>query len=369
MLSDADIAAALASVGLNHSGSVEGEIDSSKVRLDPAAVPLDSGSFADVFAGEIDTASGPLEVAVKAFRGTSSAAAAAGDSAVLRELQVSVDNSTGPNLVRTYGAVRIERFGLCLVMQLMRGRSLRRVLDNDGVLGNVISRGDGGDGGGGGLPWTLRTTWLEQIAGAMAHLHGQGVAHRDLRAANVLLDHADPAHAAAYVADFGLATVMDKLRGGGRMTYTQGAVEWSAPETFQPGQRELSATADVYSYGVLMYEVLTRRLPFYGLTQQQRHKVQLQNIAANEFEFDEDLLEEAGLDEAKQRAMWQKKAAKTLVSRRPDTGAGSLAADCPEPLVALMRRCWDDNPTSRPTFAEICTELSHERDSSGEETV
>ncbi|MBD3298005.1 MAG: protein kinase [candidate division Zixibacteria bacterium] len=99
------------------------------------------------------------------------------------------------------------------------------------------------------------TELARQMADALHHAHEHGVIHRDLKPSNVLVDDGGRVR----VLDFGIAS----LRGAARLTQTGstvGTLAYSAPELAR-GQ-EATPTADVYSLGVVMYQMLTGRLPF-----------------------------------------------------------------------------------------------------------
>jgi len=94
-----------------------------------------------------------------------------------------------------------------------------------------------------------------QLCAALGHAHQHGIIHRDLKPANVLID----ADGRARLTDFGIAKVVEATR----MTATGGIVgtaEYMSPE--QVEARPIDRRADLYSLGVLLYRMVTGRLPF-----------------------------------------------------------------------------------------------------------
>ena len=103
-------------------------------------------------------------------------------------------------------------------------------------------------------------TWIKQLLWALDYAHQQGVIHRDVKPSNVMLDEQEQIK----VTDFGIALEI----GGTRLTetgFTKGTPEYMSPEQIvRP--KEVDHRTDVYSAGILLYELLTGRVPFTGAT-------------------------------------------------------------------------------------------------------
>ncbi|MDQ6615987.1 MAG: serine/threonine protein kinase [Actinomycetota bacterium] len=114
-------------------------------------------------------------------------------------------------------------------------------------------------GGQPGLGVDTAVDWGRQLAEGLAYLHRQGVVHRDLKPGNVLIGPGDR----LVIADFGTA----QLAGARRLTFKHltgmlGTPDYMSPEQAQGGRGD--ARSDIYSWGVMMYEMLTGRTPFPG---------------------------------------------------------------------------------------------------------
>ena len=132
-----------------------------------------------------------------------------------------------------------------LVMDHVEGPTLARVLDREGA-----------------LPVSRAVVLLGQIASALAAAHDAGVVHRDLTADNVMLTTGEGGDQIK-ILDFGLAKVLSsdtaELTTEGSF---HGTPEYLPPELIDG--REVDHRADIYSLGVLAYEMLTGEVPFPG---------------------------------------------------------------------------------------------------------
>ena len=97
---------------------------------------------------------------------------------------------------------------------------------------------------------------LHGIAAALDHAHAHGVVHRDIKPSNVLLDDSDH----AWVCDFGLAQLMQQSLALTRTGVVIGTPRYMSPE--QVLGQEIDITSDIYSLGIVAYEMLTGAPPF-----------------------------------------------------------------------------------------------------------
>lgn len=96
--------------------------------------------------------------------------------------------------------------------------------------------------------------WIADVAGALAYAHQQGFVHRDIKPANILIDH----HGRALLADFGIATTVEELSGS--PPFSLGTLAYMSPE--QVEGKSVDGRSDVFSLGVVLFELLTGRLPY-----------------------------------------------------------------------------------------------------------
>jgi serine/threonine-protein kinase len=110
------------------------------------------------------------------------------------------------------------------------------------------------------LPVGLATHIFTEVARGLDHAHAHGVVHRDVKPANIMLEHAGK----VLLLDFGIAKA---LSSDGTSTTTSGMVigsaEYMAPEQ-AAGSREVDARSDIYGLGVVGWEMLAGRVPFPG---------------------------------------------------------------------------------------------------------
>jgi serine/threonine-protein kinase len=145
-----------------------------------------------------------------------------------------------PHLVTVHDFLRLPDGTAVVVMELVEGGSLRD---------RLRAAPDG-------LPLDEAVTLIRQVAAALAAAHAEGVVHRDIKPENVLLDAAGQVR----VTDFGMA--LSLAPGAQRLTRTGatlGTPGYLAPE--QLTGADTDARTDLFALGVLLYEMLTGRLP------------------------------------------------------------------------------------------------------------
>ncbi len=153
-----------------------------------------------------------------------------------------------PNTVKVFTYGELEDGSLYIVMEFLEGRNLNRAVKKEGSLARERA-----------------VPILIQVCGALQEAHTAGIIHRDLKPENVFLCKQMGIEEYPKVLDFGLAKVTDEQMRPGSVNLTQEGMVFGTPEFMSPEQaqgKELSATSDIYSLAVILYEALTGKLPF-----------------------------------------------------------------------------------------------------------
>lgn len=146
-----------------------------------------------------------------------------------------------PNIVNTYDVGRQDDVYF-IVMELVDGPSLAEIIAADGR-----------------LPEPVAIDYAAQIASGLAYAHRQGLLHRDIKPANVLVTKDD----VVKLSDFGIArAVSQQTMALTKPGLVMGSVYYISPEQAQ--EHEVHETADLYSLGIVLYQMLTGKLPYTG---------------------------------------------------------------------------------------------------------
>lgn len=203
-----------------------------------------------------------------------------------------------PNVLAFYGVVQDEKGEtLATVTEFMVNGSLRHVL--------------------------LRRDWyLDQkkrliiamdAAFGMEYLHLKNIVHFDLKCDNLLVNLKDPLRPICKVGDFGLSKIKrNTLVSGG----VRGTLPWMAPELLNGSSNKVSEKVDVFSFGIVLWEILTGEEPYANM----HYGAIIGGIVSN-----------------------------TL---RP-----TIPNSCDPEWRRLMEQCWAPNPVARPSFTEIASRL------------
>lgn len=156
-----------------------------------------------------------------------------------------------PNIVSVYDVSRSGNVEY-IVMELIEGITLKQYINRKGLLN-----------------WKEALHFATQVTKALSHAHSRGIIHRDIKPHNIMILK----DGSVKVADFGIARLLSMSN-----TLTQealGSVHYISPEQAKGGG--VDARSDIYSLGVVMYEMLTSRLPFVG---ESAVSVAIQHISA-----------------------------------------------------------------------------------------
>jgi eukaryotic-like serine/threonine-protein kinase len=151
-----------------------------------------------------------------------------------------------PNSVSIIDFGRTDDGILYLVMEYLEGKDLARLMREDGP-----------------LPIARICEILASVLDALAEAHALGVVHRDLKPENVIIERLKAGRDLVKVVDFGLAKLLSGTQG--RPSITLPGLVCGTPDYMSPEQgrgEETDARGDIYSVGVMLFELLTERLPF-----------------------------------------------------------------------------------------------------------
>ncbi len=281
---------------------------------------LGAGGMATVYLAE-DLRHG-RKVAIKVLE--PGLAAALGTERFLREIEIAA-KLTHPHILPLHDSGEADGF-LYYVMPFVDGESLRQRLARE----KQPSVADA-------------TRILKEVVDALAYAHANGVVHRDIKPDNVMLSGRH-----ALVADFGIAKALSEVNAPQQLTsigVAIGTPQYMAPEQ-AAGDTDIDFRADLYSVGIVAYEMLAGRPPFSGASLQQLLRAQIEEIPQPLREIRPDL--NPGLANAVMRCLakgraerWQS-ATDLLAELEAVTTpvSGSTAVNLQLPPKAHRRRNW-----------------------------
>jgi len=155
---------------------------------------------------------------------------------------------THPNTAKVFLYGQLEDEACYIVMEYLEGKNLGQVVRHEGPMKPERA-----------------IAVLIQACGALEEAHQKGIVHRDLKPENIFLCAQGGLEDFAKVLDFGLAKVTEREMQPGSLILTQEGMVFGTPEFMSPEQAQgktLDARSDVYSLAVILYELLTGKLPF-----------------------------------------------------------------------------------------------------------
>ena len=277
---------------------------------------LGEGAFGDVYRGELQAGeflghSWPnTPVAVKVSKNPPESAKE--QQYFLREVEI-MSQLRHPALANYVTCSMGKEY--ILVTELARS-DLQKILDAEFKGQAEVWQTEDGEN----VEWdsTKRTICAFGITFGLAAIHKLGIIHRDVKPENVLLDE----QMRPKIADYGLARhelTEEELQRHIEMTYKAGTALYMAPEVFNPSDSgdPYTTKADVYSYAMLLYSLVTAKRPFYDASYK------------SEFQF-------FGL---------------VADGKRPNTD------DLDGVWAEIMERCWDTDPGKRPDLESISQQI------------
>jgi serine/threonine protein kinase len=185
-----------------------------------------------------------------------------------------------PNIARLYSFLR-QGDEFFMVLEFVRGQTLDKV---------IVARG--------AMPCGEALPLFCQVLNGVDHAHTLGIVHRDIKPANMMLTE----RGSIKVMDFGIARVLgtDRLTKVGRLI---GTIEYMSPEQIRG--EETDTRSDIYALGILLYEILTGRVPFSSPSEYELMRSQVEDTPLPPREFAPQT--PLGVEEAVMRALAKKR--------------------------------------------------------------
>jgi len=238
-----------------------------------------------------------------------------------------------PNIARVFDAGAAETGRPYFVMELVRGISMTEYCNR-----NKLSTGE-------------RLDLFVPVCNAVHHAHQKGIIHRDLKPSNVMITLHDGVPVPKVI-DFGIAKAMNQ-RLTEETVFTRYAEMIGTPEYMSPEQAEMSGLdidtrTDIYSLGVVLYELLTGALPFDTETLRSASLSELQRI----------IREEEPMRPSTRFSAWGNEAQRIATNR--DTNVAALAKCLRGDLDWIVLKCLEKDRTLRYDSAgELAADVLH----------
>jgi eukaryotic-like serine/threonine-protein kinase len=207
---------------------------------------LGEGGMGIVYVGEQQMGSTIRQVAIKTLHAHLSK-----DPSVLARFHRecgTVAQLEHPNTIKFYDFGSTADGTLYIAMEYVKGKPLNEVIEQ-----------------GGPMPPERALKIMKQVCGALDEAHKQGIIHRDLKPENIILTDRAGETDFVKVLDFGIAARSESADAQKEQKLTQQGMVLGTPPYMSPEQftgKQLDARSDIYSLGVLTYEMLTAKLPF-----------------------------------------------------------------------------------------------------------
>jgi len=235
---------------------------------------------------------------------------------IIKEVET-LQRFSNPNVVQLYGTAIATNEQLCRLLEVSQVNAKENVL-----LVTELARG-------GSLydfyyefeedyvkPWLHRVDLGKQIAAGVHYLHSQvpPVVHCDLKSKNVLLKKGEDDRMIAKLCDFGQSLTIISMSRRSTLLSFRGTLAWCAPEVLGCASPTYNQQTDVYSLGMILFELAALEPPFNGAPDISRL---------------------------------------TITGVRP-----KRPKDTPDAFWALVEECWNHDPSLRPTATEVCRRLT-----------
>jgi serine/threonine-protein kinase len=152
-----------------------------------------------------------------------------------------------PNVVTIYDAGCYRNWLPYLVMEYVKGESLRDLIDDRGA-----------------APIKAAVAITTQICAGLQDAHDAGIVHRDLKPENILIQDRSYRQDAVKIADFGIARLLSSKERVTRDGMVIGTIEYISPEQLE--DTVIDGRADLYALGIMLFEILTGQMPYSAKT-------------------------------------------------------------------------------------------------------